>query len=99
MPQAVDMTSSGYLEVNSDPVFWTMLNVIKELKQQKDIEIASVNKKLIATDAEIASLKQELAVVKTSGADRMAALEGKVEMLVRAIAAGNAAFSMVEQNQ
>ena len=86
IPQAVDMTSAGYLEVNSDPVFWTMLNAIKELKQQKDKEMA-------ARDAQIAVLKAEN--LRLSSEQK--ALAGKVEMLVRAVSAGNVAFSGVEQ--
>jgi len=35
IPEAVT-TSSGYLQVNNDPILWTMLNAIKE--QQKEIE-------------------------------------------------------------
>jgi hypothetical protein len=36
IPEAVTSTSSGYLQVNNDPIIWTMLNAIKE--QQKEIE-------------------------------------------------------------
>lgn len=36
IPEAVTMTSEGYLQVNNDPILWTMLNAIKE--QQKEIE-------------------------------------------------------------
>ena len=36
IPEAVSSTSSGYLQVNNDPIIWTMLNAIKE--QQKEIE-------------------------------------------------------------
>jgi len=32
----VTSTESGYLQVNNDPILWTMLNAIKE--QQKEIE-------------------------------------------------------------
>jgi len=35
IPEAVS-TNSGYLQVNNDPIIWTMLNAIKE--QQKEIE-------------------------------------------------------------
>jgi Chaperone of endosialidase len=35
IPEAVTMNSVGYLQVNSDPILWTMLNAIKE--QQKEI--------------------------------------------------------------
>ena len=36
IPEAVTSTSEGYLQVNNDPIIWTMLNAIKE--QQKEIE-------------------------------------------------------------
>jgi hypothetical protein len=36
IPEAVSTTESGYLQVNNDPILWTMLNAIKE--QQKEIE-------------------------------------------------------------
>jgi hypothetical protein len=36
IPEAVTSTDSGYLQVNNDPIIWTMLNAIKE--QQKQIE-------------------------------------------------------------
>ncbi|HYX28717.1 MAG TPA: tail fiber domain-containing protein [Pyrinomonadaceae bacterium] len=36
IPEAVSTTASGYLQINSDPILWTMLNAIKE--QQKEIE-------------------------------------------------------------
>jgi hypothetical protein len=35
IPEAVS-TNAGYLQVNNDPIIWTMLNAIKE--QQKEIE-------------------------------------------------------------
>jgi hypothetical protein len=36
IPEAVTTSSAGYLQVNNDPIIWTMLNAIKE--QQKEIE-------------------------------------------------------------
>jgi len=36
IPEAVTMNANGYLQVNNDPIIWTMLNAIKE--QQKQIE-------------------------------------------------------------
>ena len=36
IPEAVKATESGYLQINNDPIIWTMLNAIKE--QQKQIE-------------------------------------------------------------
>jgi hypothetical protein len=36
VPEAVTRNGNGYLQVNNDPIIWTMLNAIKE--QQKQIE-------------------------------------------------------------
>jgi hypothetical protein len=36
IPEAVTRNATGYLQINSDPILWTMLNAIKE--QQKEIE-------------------------------------------------------------
>lgn len=36
IPEAVTRNANGYLQVNNDPIIWTMLNAIKE--QQKEIE-------------------------------------------------------------
>ena len=43
LPEAVNRTPQGYLQVNSDPILWTMLNAIKEqqeliAKQQAQID-------------------------------------------------------------
>jgi hypothetical protein len=34
IPEAVTTSDSGYLQVNNDPILWTMLNAIKEQQQQ-----------------------------------------------------------------
>ncbi|HKR60665.1 MAG TPA: tail fiber domain-containing protein, partial [Pyrinomonadaceae bacterium] len=34
IPEAVTKTDTGYLQVNNDPIIWTMLNAIKEQQQQ-----------------------------------------------------------------
>jgi hypothetical protein len=36
VPEAVTRNENGYLQINNDPILWTMLNAIKE--QQKEIE-------------------------------------------------------------
>ena len=36
IPEAVSRNANGYLQINNDPIIWTMLNAIKE--QQKEIE-------------------------------------------------------------
>jgi len=36
IPEAVEEDENGYLIVDNDPILWTMLNAIKELKAQND---------------------------------------------------------------
>lgn len=42
IPEAVSESAGGYLQLNSDPILWTMLNAIKELKGAND-ELAARN--------------------------------------------------------
>lgn len=39
VPEAVSEDSDGYLVVNNDPIIWTMLNAVKELKHDTSTEI------------------------------------------------------------
>ncbi len=39
VPEAVSEGSDGYLVVNNDPIIWTMLNAVKELKYNTSAEI------------------------------------------------------------
>ena len=34
IPEAVTRNANGYLQVNNDPIIWTMLNAIKEQQQE-----------------------------------------------------------------
>ncbi len=52
IPEAVQRNQDGYLEVNNDPIIWTMFNAIKELDQKRETEEK-------AKDAEIQNLKQQ----------------------------------------
>jgi FtsZ-binding cell division protein ZapB len=36
VPEAVQENSDGYLMVNNDPIIWTMVNAIKELREEND---------------------------------------------------------------
>lgn len=36
IPEAVSTAESGYLRLDADPILWTMLNAVKELKGQND---------------------------------------------------------------
>jgi hypothetical protein len=56
IPEAVSMNNDGFYTVNTDPIFWSMLNAIKE--QQKEIEVLKEKNK------EIENLKAELEAIK-----------------------------------
>ncbi len=43
IPEAVSDTASGYMQVNSDPILWAMLNAIKQLKAENDALRARVS--------------------------------------------------------
>ncbi len=43
VPEAVERNDSGYLHVNNDPILWTMLNALGELKAENDAKTAEVN--------------------------------------------------------
>ncbi len=62
IPEAVSMTSAGYLEVDSGPVYWTMLNAIKDLKKQKDAEIAALKQELAALVSKVDMLVKQQAM-------------------------------------
>jgi hypothetical protein len=49
VPEAVSQNANGYLEVNNDPIMWTMLNAIKE--QQQEIEQLKVQIRKLRTSA------------------------------------------------
>jgi trimeric autotransporter adhesin len=37
IPEAVSLSENGYLQINNDPILWTMLNAVKQ--QQTQIEL------------------------------------------------------------
>ena len=46
IPEAVETDANGYLYVNNDPILWTMLNSIKELKAESDrVDAAGTGRK------------------------------------------------------
>ena len=54
----------AYLSVNNDPIIWTMLNAIKELKAENDALKQSHDKtstQLSQTNAELESLRAKVA--------------------------------------
>lgn len=73
IPEAVSETNIGYLEVNNDPIIWTMFNGIKEL----DVLFGKEVQKNVAMFERMQGL--ELKVEENSRA--IASLEEKVEVL------------------
>ena len=68
IPDAVELQSDGYLTVNTDPVFWTLVNSVKELAQENDqlkAESAQLKAGSVRKDADISQLKAESAQLKT----------------------------------
>lgn len=67
IPEAVTKQADGYLTVNSDPVFWTMVNSIKEQQkiiddQKKRIEELENQNQSMKSDTQ--ELKNEVSVLK-----------------------------------
>jgi hypothetical protein len=82
VPEAVERNKDGYLTINNDPVFWTMVNAIKELNQKWESEAKK-------RDAEIAKLKER--------ADKVDALEkqlNELKQMVQALAEKKPVSSM-----
>ncbi|RME31522.1 MAG: hypothetical protein D6800_00690 [Candidatus Zixiibacteriota bacterium] len=77
IPEAVSELKDGYLKVNTDPVLWAMLNAIKELKQQKDEELATMRRE---KDSQIAELKQRVASLEQEKQETLARLTRLEEM-------------------
>ena len=46
VPEAVSMSGSGYLQLHSDPLLWTMLNAIKELEARTRTENEQLRRQL-----------------------------------------------------
>jgi hypothetical protein len=49
IPEAVEENDKGYLMLNSDPIIWSMVNAIKELKAEND----SLKQRLEALESRI----------------------------------------------
>jgi hypothetical protein len=56
IPEAVGEYEKGYLSVNNDPIIWTMLNAIKELKAKNSF----ITKEMLKTKAELVKLKSKI---------------------------------------
>lgn len=87
IPEAVSETSIGYLEVNNDPILWTMFNSIKELdilfgsQVNKNLamfeRMSGVEKKVEENSRAIASLEEENFKLK----EKVRAQDQKIEDL------------------
>ena len=58
IPEAVSTGANGYLQLNTDPILWTMVNSIKELKTQNDSLKAQVDDLTARVNALEAKLEQ-----------------------------------------
>ncbi|WP_409480208.1 tail fiber domain-containing protein [Pseudobdellovibrio sp. HCB154] len=64
IPEAVKKDKDGFLSLNTTPIFWAMLNAVKELYHQ----VLEVIKNDEAQDRAIASVKQENEIIKAENA-------------------------------
>ena len=62
IPDAVNVRSDGYLELNVDPIHWATVNAVKQLAELNDQLKARVNK----AEAESAQLRAESAQLKAA---------------------------------
>jgi hypothetical protein len=60
LPEAVTRSENGYLQINNDPILWTMLNAVKE----QQIQIERQRQKIDALTNVVCSLKPETAICK-----------------------------------
>ncbi|MCF8060197.1 MAG: tail fiber domain-containing protein [Bacteriovoracaceae bacterium] len=91
VPEAVTMMDSGYLQLQSDAIFWTMLNSIKELDllfgDQVNENVAMLERfkgieaKVEENSREIASLKEENTALK----EKVEILEERLRLIEKAI--------------
>ncbi|MBI1766733.1 MAG: tail fiber domain-containing protein [Acidobacteria bacterium] len=61
LPEAVSRTPQGYLQLNSDPILWTMLNAIKEQQElitQQQTQLKQQQEQQQQQSAQIEQLKQ-----------------------------------------
>lgn len=62
IPEAVSTDDQGYLQINNDPIIWTMLNAVKELAS-KDDALKQENDQL---KAKMASLEERLSKLEAT---------------------------------
>jgi hypothetical protein len=56
IPEAVTESTSGYLQINADPILWTMVNALKDLKTENDAlagRNADLERRIAALEAAI----------------------------------------------
>jgi hypothetical protein len=61
VPEAVEQSSSGYLVLNNDPVFWTVVNAVKTLNHKLETENAVLNRQNEALEKRLEALEQKFA--------------------------------------
>jgi hypothetical protein len=54
VPEAVSRSANGYLQINNDPILWTMLNAVKE----QQVQIDKQNDTIKRQEAQIEALKK-----------------------------------------
>lgn len=79
IPEAVTLQNDGYLTVNNDPVFWTMVNAIKE--QQAIIN--EQKKKIEELEKQNQTMKSETQILKSDISDIKAQLEQVVKQVYK----------------
>ena len=68
IPEAVTENGDGYLLVDNDPIMWTMLNAIKELKAENDIvksENSQLKEKIVALSDRQSAIEDMLIALST----------------------------------
>jgi hypothetical protein len=74
IPEAVEKERGDYLYVNNDPILWTMLNAIKELKAEKE----AMQQQNTALEARLAALEAQVTapVTRPGGWELLGLLTG-----------------------
>lgn len=68
-PEAVSIGEEGYFDLNIHSINVAVINAIKELKAEKDADVAALKAETEALRAEVAELKAELAEIKSAFAN------------------------------
>ncbi len=77
IPDAVMERADGYLELNVDPIHWATVNAVKELAEEKDLDVAQLHERLAKAEAENAALRSRADKAEADAALFKAALCAK----------------------